>query len=178
MKGARLNGKNLWCISIFPPSLFLPKDQSPFPLQPCHQASLPQMHGGGGAIQLTFSPHTQRKTNNCQTNKEKCSSFWETAKTLQYTGQWCEFLHCFGLEGESKAFKCAQYCFGEVRSFWEVLFLWFYISVVWCHFNTLLSLWYLGTTKLSEYNWCFKQLIYTFCIWTSHLLVKFLENQY
>lgn len=40
---------------------------------------------GRGAIQLTFSPHTQRKTNNCQTNKEKRSSFWGTAKTLQYT---------------------------------------------------------------------------------------------
>lgn len=53
-----------------------------FSLQPCHQASLPQTRRGGIPTHF-FPPREWRITNNCQTNKEKCSSFWETAKRLQ-----------------------------------------------------------------------------------------------
>lgn len=82
IKGPGLMAKTCGA-SVFqpPPSLFLPKDRGPFPLQPCHQASHKHVEG---ALRLTFSPLTWRITNNCQTNKEKCSSFWETAKRLQY----------------------------------------------------------------------------------------------
>lgn len=82
IKGSGLMAKTCGA-SVFqpPPSLFLPKDRGPFPLQPCHQASHKHVEG---ALRLTFSPLTWRITNNCQTNKEKCSSFWETAKRLQY----------------------------------------------------------------------------------------------
>lgn len=74
--------------SVFPPLPFPPKGPKSIPATAMSSSLTPtNTQGGrvGGAIQLTFSPHTQRKTNNCQTNKEKCSSFWETAKTLQYT---------------------------------------------------------------------------------------------
>lgn len=83
IKGLGFNGKNLWCISISTPSLpFPPKGPRSIP-SPTMSSSLPQHIEG--ALQLTFSLRTWRITNNCQTNKEKCSSFWETAKRLQYS---------------------------------------------------------------------------------------------
>lgn len=56
--------------SVFSPLPFPPKGQSPFPLQPCHQASLPQMHRVGGNPTHFFPSHTEKKQTTARQTKK------------------------------------------------------------------------------------------------------------